>query len=152
MSTKNSPDYKKRIEALEKELKDLKQSLSAQTTKGNSDSPPKTPPRGDQPKPKTPSSYDRVPKSEETTKKVRGKRRKNLEGHTCEECEGFVKAAKLSPKTVQACTRHRGPKRPVTPEGFWNPAWLSPKKTPKEFIPEELPVRKTFKESDCHVM
>ncbi|XP_034233350.1 endoglucanase-like [Thrips palmi] len=113
-----------------------------------------TPPREqqEQPKIKTHHSYDRVPRKELTPTKVRGKRRKNLPGYACEECENFYKASGLTQKDIQQCTRHRGPKRPRTPEGYWDPSWRSPTKTPKKNSPEKLPPRKSLKECDCNIM
>lgn len=88
----------------------------------------------------------------EISENVRGKKRKNLPGFTCQKCDAvsvnllhslflrcidsllncllclhfqYYKAANLGADGIQKCTRHRGSlyDRPVTPPGWWDPGW-----------------------------
>lgn len=49
--------------------------------------------------------------------------RKQLQGQVCDLCYDFYKTMNLSEKELQkrldCCSRHRGPKRPPTPEHYW---------------------------------
>jgi hypothetical protein len=58
--------------------------------------------------------FDKVPVIEPKSKKTRAYR-KQLPGHSCHFCENYYKET----GTSNSSSRHRGYKRPPTPENFW---------------------------------
>lgn len=62
--------------------------------------------------------FDKVPTTS-TTMGIKNPRKKNLrkqlESHTCPECEKYFQET----QTQETSSRHRGYERPKTPENFW---------------------------------
>jgi len=74
-----------------------------------------------------PEYKEKEKSSIKVTEPVRGKKkRQEMKGYTCNECEGFFKACKglLPINIIDKCSRHRydetHPKTPDTPKGYWD--------------------------------